>query len=870
MATGVRALFVVVAASALSRVGFAQVTVESKFLPADYAYGRYGDASNWSPAEVPNNTPTRFYNVTLGQRQFVTVDIDPTIHNLTGADSGGLSLFNHSLTVVETARFTRPTIQVSGGTLKAGAFLAGPGGTLTGGYGLLSYSGAPARLQFNGAHITSLLNAQLTLLGTGAGIIDENGSDALRDLAEIDSQSILRLDDHALVVSAPLAIGGTVQLTGDASASTRFTALNGIANFDSGTRTLSGGNFIIRSLSGSQAAPVEFRFAGADIVNNATAIELSNETARIADLSGLDAFRNFARNMAEGQLTLMYLTFLAPRDFTNDGMVKLTSSTFSIAGTLTNFDPATRALNGGSFTLDLNVATNAPKSTLRFVNADIVHNGAFISLSNGAAIVDVAGNDAFRNFTDNLPTGTFVVGTGQTFKAIGTFTNAGRVQTQPPYQIAIPEAPPSPPAGNFSVASGASYVQTSGSTANGGVLSADRIEIRGGSLSGSGTINGNVSLGDAIVYPGGGINGNLSLSAGTRVHSFVDQYSRFSRWGPISGTVALAGKLEVEIRYENYLATTVTFTLLSAKQVSGFFSNAPEGSRITTTDGSGSFIVRYDGTSVKLANFQANPPPPRLLNISTRGLLKSAQNDTFGDSVLTGGFIINGSETKRVVLRGIGPSLAGFGVPSPVQDPRIDLYNADRQVIASNDNWRDAQQPEIATSGLAPTDDRDAAVIAQLVPGAYTVAVRDTKGIGGAALVEVYDLTSSDISKLANISTRGFLDANNPLIGGIIAREGQGNAELVVRAIGPQLRRNGVFNAVDDPMLELRDVNGTLVAANDNWGANYDQIIRELQPAFSSESALHASLPAGNYTAIVRAKGAGQGQALVEFYDLRR
>ncbi len=111
------------------------------------------------------------------------------------------------------------------------------------------------------------------------------------------------------------------------------------------------------------------------------------------------------------------------------------------------------------------------------------------------------------------------------------------------------------------------------------------------------------------------------------------------------------------------------------------------------------------------------------------------------------------------------------------------------------------------------------------------------------------------------------------MIGGIIAREGQANVEIVVRAIGPQLRRNGVFDAMEDPTLQLRDVNGTLLASNDDWFDNYEQFrgtLYELAPYNSSESAMRVSLPAGLYTAIVRSKDGSGGSALVEFYDLRR
>jgi hypothetical protein len=199
------------------------------------------------------------------------------------------------------------------------------------------------------------------------------------------------------------------------------------------------------------------------------------------------------------------------------------------------------------------------------------------------------------------------------------------------------------------------------------------------------------------------------------------------------------------------------------------------------------------------------------------------------------------------------------------------LHASGGGVIVSNDNWRDAQESQITQSGLAPGDDREAAILATVNPGSYTVILKEKNGLSGYGLVEVFDLSKNSNSKLANISTLGSIDSNNVLIGGVIlAGDGQGNDEVVVRALGPSLRRSsGVFEALDDPTLELRDGDGNLVAFNDDWGVNRAQIPSGFQPNENAESAMHVSLPRGNYTAIVRAKGNRGGVALVEFYDLR-
>jgi hypothetical protein len=239
--------------------------------------------------------------------------------------------------------------------------------------------------------------------------------------------------------------------------------------------------------------------------------------------------------------------------------------------------------------------------------------------------------------------------------------------------------------------------------------------------------------------------------------------------------------------------------------------------------------------------------------------------------VLIGGFIISGVESKKVVVRGLVPSLAKAGLIPTLGDPTLELHGSNGAPIATNDNWADTQGDELTAIGLAPEDPHEAALVARLEPDMYTVVIREKNGLGGHGLVEVYDVAASSNSKLGNISTRGFTDDANVLIGGIIAGgDGPENAQIVVRAIGPQLRRNGIFNALEDPTLEVRDVNGGLLAFNDDWFANYEEIPTELHPYHSRESAIRLSVPHGSYTALVRVKANSGGVALVEFFDLRR
>ena len=259
--------------------------------------------------------------------------------------------------------------------------------------------------------------------------------------------------------------------------------------------------------------------------------------------------------------------------------------------------------------------------------------------------------------------------------------------------------------------------------------------------------------------------------------------------------------------------------------------------------------------------------PCQLVNISTRTKVLT------DDRVLIGGFIITGSESKKVALRAIGPSLAASGLSGVLADPVLELHDATGSVIAINDDWQtDAGAAELAANGIAPGDDRESATIQTLSPGAYTAVVSGKDNTTGVALVELYDLDQGANSVLANISSRGFIDTgDNALIGGFILGRGLGNGTVVVRAIGPSLSAFNVANPVQDPTLELVNASGTTIASNDNWqtdpGAAQIQS-NNLAPSDTRESATLQSLAPGNYSAIVRSNDNTTGVGLVEVYNL--
>ena len=122
----------------------------------------------------------------------------------------------------------------------------------------------------------------------------------------------------------------------------------------------------------------------------------------------------------------------------------------------------------------------------------------------------------------------------------------------------------------------------------------------------------------------------------------------------------------------------------------------------------------------------------KLANISTRGFVST------GDNVLIGGFIAG--PATRVAIRAVGPSLANGGIGNPLQDPTLELVDADGSVVRTNDNWKGIQQSEIESLGLQPSDDRESTLIETLIAGSYTAIVRGAADGAGVAVVEVYNL----------------------------------------------------------------------------------------------------------------------------------
>lgn len=269
--------------------------------------------------------------------------------------------------------------------------------------------------------------------------------------------------------------------------------------------------------------------------------------------------------------------------------------------------------------------------------------------------------------------------------------------------------------------------------------------------------------------------------------------------------------------------------------------------------------------------FPQHSPAEQLLNISTRAYVGP------DDHVLIGGFIVTGSAQKRLLLRGLGPSLSEVGLSGVLSNPVLEMRDKNGTLIAANDDWKVDQRPEIESTGLAPKDDRESAIVIDLrYPESYTALLRGANNTTGIGLVEVYDLSPNTGSVLANISTRGNVEpGDRVMIGGFIVGGPDPVARFIARGIGPSLSGAGIADSLADPTLRLMDSNGVLLSENDDWKSSPQLAFIEqsgLAPADDRESAVFAELGAGNYTVLLNGNGNGMSNAtgigLVELYRL--
>jgi hypothetical protein len=232
-----------------------------------------------------------------------------------------------------------------------------------------------------------------------------------------------------------------------------------------------------------------------------------------------------------------------------------------------------------------------------------------------------------------------------------------------------------------------------------------------------------------------------------------------------------------------------------------------------------------------------------------------------------------------VLLRAVGPTLAGYGVAGTMADPQIALTTLSGTPLASNNDWGNDTTIALAASGVGAfsllANSKDAALIVTLPAGAYTATVSGVSSTTGIALVELYDLDQTSAARLINLSARGIvgLDAQAMIAGFVV--KGAAPRNVLVRAIGPTLGGYGVPGTLPDPQLSLHLLGGPELVANDNWNATNGTAIAAAASAVGAfsltaatkDAALLSALNEGQYTPVVTDHTNATGLALVEVYE---
>ena len=308
-----------------------------------------------------------------------------------------------------------------------------------------------------------------------------------------------------------------------------------------------------------------------------------------------------------------------------------------------------------------------------------------------------------------------------------------------------------------------------------------------------------------------------------------------------------------------------------AKQL---YSSKDAGSRDTFGNGN-KFIVPtvangkvYVGTTSSVGVFGLLDPP-RLSVVSAQAVVTRGRD-------LVIGFAIHGNDSKTVALRALrsGSSASESSAATRISDPVLELRDGNGQLVRSNENWgaNNTGSTQIQQTKPAPSKQKEPVMVTTLPPGDYTATVPDASNVPGSALIEVSDLSSPLTSNFANFYVRGFVGtADEVLSGGIVVR-GTATERVLFRALGSDLGKSGIANSLANPVLEVRDNNGVLLASNDNWqDSSQSEEISSigLAPGNENDAALLLTLAPGNYTAVVRGAAGSTGVAQLETKELR-
>jgi sugar lactone lactonase YvrE len=335
----------------------------------------------------------------------------------------------------------------------------------------------------------------------------------------------------------------------------------------------------------------------------------------------------------------------------------------------------------------------------------------------------------------------------------------------------------------------------------------------------------------------------------------------------------------------------ITYTVLSGPAtVSGNTVSLTGAAGTVTIQASQGGNLAYSAAGSATVSFQVTAvPKPVLVNLSARSVVTPT-------GPMTAGFIISGTTSKTLVLRGVGPGLSSFGLgASPLlARPQITLMDVNGNVLATNAGWGGSATlaSAFASVGAFPlsSTSADSALTATLAPGLYTMKLSDAVAdSGGLALAELYDASVDPTGvsqKLINLSSWGQIGTGNGVLVCGFMVSGTASKPLLIRGVGPSLAAYGLTGLLADPVLNVYDSSGNLVATNNDWGtpvgvnstqtpataatltSTAAQVGAFPLIAGSKDAALIVTLPPGAYTAQVSGNGGTTGNGMAEVYEI--
>jgi autotransporter-associated beta strand protein len=723
----------------------------------------------------------------------------------------------------------------------------------------------------------------------------------------------LNIDDLGSNVTVTNAAGATIQ--GGVSANATNGDGDGI-DVDGVLTLTNSGNIFGRGAKGNGGAPPSpnntegLACGGGTIINTATG-------KIVGTASGVGAPNGDSTRPGNGILIddSNMGNSIAVTTITNDGLIQGESGVgiriiSALNNTITN--NASGTIKGaGTGAQGAAIQTGDGNDTITNSGTIVGDNGFAINMQGGNNTLNITGGAA--SITGNISGGTggtnaLVIdpGSGNSFSYTGQLSNFNSAEIK---SGTVTLSGANTYTGNTTISGGTLFAQNvAGSATGSGTVAVNN----GAKLGGTGTVGAVTVSSGGTVAPGqiAGIlnSGNVTFNSGSTFSIEIggttagahDQLN-------VTGTVNLGGSTLSGTLINGFTPTAgQQFTIIQSSGTrTGTFA---QGSSITI--GGNNFSITYNANSVVLTRTAAPTPTatatatatpaatPTATATATPGASAtptatatptagSAGNVSTrlpvgtGDNILIEGFIVQGpaGSTKNIIVRAIGPSLIPFGITDALANPTLEIHDSNDTIVATNDDWKTTQvggiitgdqSQQINASGVAPGNDKESAIIANLAPGSYTALVRGAGNSVGTGVVDAYDLSGASAARLANIATRGLIQPGDKLmIAGFIIQNGP--VRLVVRAIGPSLSAFGITNALPDTTLQLKDQNGATVIENDDWESAQKAELEStgLQPTHPLEAAVVATIQPGQYTAQVRGKPEATGIGVVQVYFLQ-